>query len=160
MQYSYSYTSLIHLPILKPIHGECLEHCLWFLLRSKSCSVGIIENRLESSFCRIYGDKSSEIIDGLKKTPHVAVPLVLKRLKAKDEEWKEAQKQFNKIWREQNEKYYLKVTLFLALSSPCVLRYHVMFLSSAAFSFHIYRLTPATSPLTFEPNRDRFDSNG
>ena len=58
---------------------------------------------------RIYGDKSAEIIDGLKKTPHVAVPLVLKRLKAKDEEWKEAQKQFNKIWREQNEKYYLKV---------------------------------------------------
>jgi len=57
---------------------------------------------------RIYGDKSAEIIDGLKKTPHVAVPLVLKRLKAKDEEWKEAQKQFNKIWREQNEKYYLK----------------------------------------------------
>lgn len=58
---------------------------------------------------RIYGDKSAEIIDGLKKTPHIAVPLVLKRLKAKDEEWKEAQKQFNKIWREQNEKYYLKV---------------------------------------------------
>ena len=39
------------------------------------------------------------------------MPLVLKRLKAKDEEWKEAQKQFNKIWREQNEKYYLKVCL-------------------------------------------------
>lgn len=26
----------------------------------------------------------------------------------KDEEWREAQKGFNKIWREQNEKYYLK----------------------------------------------------
>ena len=30
------------------------------------------------------------------------------RLKAKQEEWYEAQKQFNKIWREQLEKYYLK----------------------------------------------------
>ena len=30
------------------------------------------------------------------------------RLKAKEEEWREAQRQFNKIWREQNEKYYLK----------------------------------------------------
>lgn len=30
------------------------------------------------------------------------------RLKMKDEEWREAQKGFNKIWREQNEKYYLK----------------------------------------------------
>ena len=30
------------------------------------------------------------------------------RLKAKEEEWREAQKNFNKVWREQNEKYYLK----------------------------------------------------
>lgn len=57
---------------------------------------------------RIYGDKSPDIIDGLKKNPVVAVPLVLRRLKAKEEEWREAQKNFNKIWRDQNEKYYLK----------------------------------------------------
>lgn len=38
----------------------------------------------------------------------MAVPLVLKRLKAKEEEWRESQRQFNKIWRDQNEKYYLK----------------------------------------------------
>ena len=38
----------------------------------------------------------------------VAVPLVLRRLKSKDEEWREVQKNFNKTWREQNEKYYLK----------------------------------------------------
>lgn len=30
------------------------------------------------------------------------------RLKAKEEEWRKAQKSYNKIWREQNEKYYLK----------------------------------------------------
>ena len=30
------------------------------------------------------------------------------RLKAKEEEWREAQRSFNRIWREQNEKYYLK----------------------------------------------------
>ena len=66
------------------------------------CSFFLLNNR-------IYGDKAPEIIDGLKKTPHVAVPLVLKRLKSKDEEWRDAQKQFNRIWREQNEKYYLKV---------------------------------------------------
>lgn len=57
---------------------------------------------------RIYGGKAPEIIEGLKKNPVIAVPLVLRRLKAKDEEWRDAQKQFNKIWREQNEKYYLK----------------------------------------------------
>ncbi|XP_076811562.1 paired amphipathic helix protein Sin3a-like isoform X2 [Clavelina lepadiformis] len=57
---------------------------------------------------RIYGDKAPDIIDGLKKNPAVAVPLVLKRLKMKDDEWRDAQHQFNKVWRNQNEKYYLK----------------------------------------------------
>ncbi|KAL3993300.1 U3 small nucleolar RNA-associated protein 6 [Sarotherodon galilaeus] len=57
---------------------------------------------------RIYGDKAQDIIEGLKKNPAVSVPIVLKRLKMKDEEWREAQRGFNKIWREQNEKYYLK----------------------------------------------------
>ena len=57
---------------------------------------------------RIYGDKAGDIVDGLKKNPAVAVPLVLRRLKAKEEEWREALKGFNKRWREENEKYYLK----------------------------------------------------
>ena len=47
-------------------------------------------------------------VHGLKRNPVVAVPLVLRRLKAKDTEWREVQKQFNKVWRDQNEKYYLK----------------------------------------------------
>lgn len=41
---------------------------------------------------RIYGDKGADIIDGLKRNPVVAVPVVLRRLKAKEEEWREAQK--------------------------------------------------------------------
>ncbi|ELT88117.1 hypothetical protein CAPTEDRAFT_177539 [Capitella teleta] len=57
---------------------------------------------------RIYGDKSQDIIDGLKKNPLVAVPLVLRRLKGKEDEWRDAQRSFNKVWREQNQKYYLK----------------------------------------------------
>lgn len=57
---------------------------------------------------RVYGDKAPDMIDGLKKSPQVAIPVVLRRLRAKDEEWREAQKGFNKAWRDQNEKYYLK----------------------------------------------------
>lgn len=41
---------------------------------------------------RIYGDKAVEIIMGLKKNPAVAVPIVLKRLKVKEEEWRDAQR--------------------------------------------------------------------
>lgn len=39
--------------------------------------------------------------------PH-AEPFLPRRLKAKEEEWREAQQGFNKIWREQYEKAYLK----------------------------------------------------
>ncbi len=53
---------------------------------------------------RIYGEKAHDIIDGMKKNPNLAVPVVLKRLKAKQEEWEEAQKAFNKTWRDQLEK--------------------------------------------------------
>ncbi|CAF4580200.1 unnamed protein product, partial [Rotaria magnacalcarata] len=49
---------------------------------------------------RIYGDRATEIIDGLKRNPRVAVPIVLKRLKAKDEEWREAKKNFERFWKE------------------------------------------------------------
>ncbi len=38
----------------------------------------------------------------------LTLPFLLTRLKTKEEEWREAQRGFNKIWREQNEKYYLK----------------------------------------------------
>lgn len=41
---------------------------------------------------RIYGDKAADVIQGLKKNPMVAVPVALKRLKTKEEEWREAQK--------------------------------------------------------------------
>lgn len=63
---------------------------------------------------RIYADKSKDFIEGLKQNPQVAVPLVLKRLKAKDEEWREAKKNLEKTWREQVEKNYLKSLDYLS----------------------------------------------
>lgn len=57
---------------------------------------------------RIYGEKARDFVDALKSNPVVAVPLVLKRLKAKDEEWREAKKTMEKVWREQIEKNYLR----------------------------------------------------
>lgn len=57
---------------------------------------------------RLYGDKAADIIEGLKRHPVIAIPIVLKRLKTKEEEWRESQRNFNKIWREQVERFYLK----------------------------------------------------
>jgi len=76
--------------------------------RLDDCLGGTSNTVHQRAIRRIYGDKSADIVEGLKRNPVVAVPLVLRRLRAKDEEWREVQKNFNKIWRDQNEKYYLK----------------------------------------------------
>uniref|UniRef100_A0A8C7SHZ3 Paired amphipathic helix protein Sin3b n=1 Tax=Oncorhynchus mykiss TaxID=8022 RepID=A0A8C7SHZ3_ONCMY len=76
--------------------------------RLDDCLGGTSEVIQRRAIYRIYGDKAPEIIEGLKRSPATAVPVVLKRLKAKEEEWREAQQGFNKIWREQYEKAYLK----------------------------------------------------
>ena len=76
--------------------------------RLDNCLGGTSEFLHIKAIKRIYGDKSKEFIEGIKRNPAVAVPLVLKRLKAKDEEWREAKKSFEKQWREQFEKNYLK----------------------------------------------------
>ncbi|CAF3182264.1 unnamed protein product [Rotaria socialis] len=65
---------------------------------------------------RIYGERASEIIDGLKRNPRVAVPIVLKRLKSKDEEWRESKKNFERFWKEQSEKYYLKSLDYMGIN--------------------------------------------
>ena len=83
---------------------------------------------------RIYGERAVDVVQGLKTNPSVAIPVVLKRyatcwltvvrkdtplpsvsslsfslrLKLKQEEWLDAQRSFNRVWREQLEKYYLK----------------------------------------------------
>lgn len=76
--------------------------------RLDDCLGGTSSSIHQRAIRRIYGDKASDVIEGLKKSPVMAVPVVLKRLKSKEEEWREAQKAFNNVWREQMDKYYLR----------------------------------------------------
>lgn len=58
---------------------------------------------------KVYGrDAGSEVIHALQECPSVAVPVVLTRLKAKDEEWRRAQREWNKTWREVDAKNFYK----------------------------------------------------
>ncbi|RCH92037.1 Transcriptional regulatory protein sin3 [Rhizopus stolonifer] len=58
---------------------------------------------------KIYGTtKGMEMMDLLHSNPAQAVPIVLKRLRQKDDEWKRAQREWNKIWREVEAKNYWK----------------------------------------------------
>lgn len=57
---------------------------------------------------RIYGDKADDIYEYLQKSPCASVPVVLKRLKAKDEEWRRVQRDWNRVWAEIHIKNYYK----------------------------------------------------
>lgn len=66
---------------------------------------------------KIYDkERGFEIIDALHEHPAIAVPVVLKRLKQKDEEWRRAQREWNKVWRELEQKVYFKSLDHLGLT--------------------------------------------
>jgi len=53
-------------------------------------------------------ERGEEVILALQNNPAVAVPVVLKRLKQKNEEWKKAKKEWSKVWRELHNKNFFK----------------------------------------------------
>lgn len=55
--------------------------------------------------CREHVHK---MLEGAQKNPTLVVPRLIERLRSKDNEWREAQAGFNRVWREQTEKYYGK----------------------------------------------------
>lgn len=58
---------------------------------------------------RIYGKENiNEVWQNLQECPAVAVPVVLARLKAKDEEWRRLQREFARTWREVDSKNFYK----------------------------------------------------
>ncbi|KAH7463202.1 Paired amphipathic helix protein Sin3a [Phytophthora ramorum] len=61
-----------------------------------------------NAITRIYGDSGAQILDLLRKYPAGAIPVILKRLKQKDEEWRRAREDLNRQWKEVNEKNYHK----------------------------------------------------
>ncbi|KAF5380136.1 hypothetical protein D9615_006181 [Tricholomella constricta] len=58
---------------------------------------------------KIYGREAGlDVIQAMQDTPTVAIPVVLQRLKNKEEEWKRAQREWNKVWREVDARNYTK----------------------------------------------------
>ncbi|KAK9370509.1 hypothetical protein V1509DRAFT_616003 [Lipomyces kononenkoae] len=53
-------------------------------------------------------ERGQEVIDAIHENPGVSVPIVLKRLKQKDEEWKRTQREWNKVWRETEARVFYK----------------------------------------------------
>mmetsp|Transcript_21997 Transcript_21997/g.42715 ORF Transcript_21997/g.42715 Transcript_21997/m.42715 type:complete len:1011 (+) Transcript_21997:60-3092(+) len=51
------------------------------------------------AIARVYGDHGYQIIDLLRKNPSVAIPIVLARLRQKDEEWRRVRVSMRDSWR-------------------------------------------------------------
>ncbi|KAI3467443.1 hypothetical protein Pfo_024106 [Paulownia fortunei] len=79
-------------------------------------------NKTDSSFCiedhltalnlrcieRLYGDHGLDVMDVLRKNAPLALPVILTRLKQKQEEWARCRADFNKVWAEIYAKNYHK----------------------------------------------------
>ncbi|KDO22464.1 hypothetical protein SPRG_22307 [Saprolegnia parasitica CBS 223.65] len=61
-----------------------------------------------NAITRIYGEAGHQILELLRKHPAGAIPVILKRLLQKDEEWRRARQDLNKQWKDVNEKNYHK----------------------------------------------------
>lgn len=58
---------------------------------------------------KIWGrEGGADVIQAMQEMPSQAIPVVLQRLKAKEDEWKRAQREWNKVWREVEARNYVK----------------------------------------------------
>ncbi|XAR71204.1 hypothetical protein NMG60_11028366 [Bertholletia excelsa] len=57
---------------------------------------------------RLYGDHGLDVMDMLRKNPSVALPVILTRLKQKQEEWTKCRFEFNKVWADIYAKNHYK----------------------------------------------------
>lgn len=59
---------------------------------------------------KVYGRDQAgmEVLQALQDCPAVAVPVILPRLKQKNEEWRRAQREWNRVWREVDARNFYK----------------------------------------------------
>ncbi|KAL6556145.1 suppressor of nup116-c lethal [Orobanche gracilis] len=57
---------------------------------------------------RLYGDHGLDVIDILRKNPVHSLPVILTRLKQKQEEWSKCRSDFNKVWADIYAKNHYK----------------------------------------------------
>ncbi|RXH79636.1 hypothetical protein DVH24_040783 [Malus domestica] len=81
-----------------PIRIE--EHFTGYILHFTALNLRCIE--------RLYGDHGLDVMDVLRKNAPLALPVILTRLKQKQEEWARCRSDFNKVWADIYAKNYHK----------------------------------------------------
>jgi paired amphipathic helix protein Sin3a len=57
---------------------------------------------------KIYGDRGNEVVNQMFSHPFSVLPVVMARLKQKDEEWRFTQREWEKVWQVQTKLMHLK----------------------------------------------------
>ncbi|KND91067.1 Transcriptional regulatory protein SIN3 [Tolypocladium ophioglossoides CBS 100239] len=57
---------------------------------------------------KIYGERGVDVVNDMFAHPFDVVPVLLARMKQKDEEWRFSQREWEKVWHAQTEQMYLK----------------------------------------------------
>ena len=80
---------------------------------------------------RLYGDHGLDVMDILRRTPAVGLPVILTRLEQKQDEWTKCRTDFNKVWADiyaknhykslDHRSFYFKQQDSKNLSSKCKL---------------------------------------
>lgn len=57
---------------------------------------------------KIYGERGIDVVNDMYSYPFEVVPVLLARMKQKDEEWRFSQREWEKVWHSQTENMHLK----------------------------------------------------
>lgn len=57
---------------------------------------------------KIYGDRGIDVVNDMYEHPFDVVPVLLARMKQKDEEWRFSQREWEKVWHSQTDNMHLK----------------------------------------------------
>ena len=68
-----------------------------FTLQLDKGALGVVHL---NSISRIYGEQGKEILELLRRNPRGAIPVILKRLKQKDLEWRKARQNLIQQWKD------------------------------------------------------------
>ncbi|KAF8574590.1 hypothetical protein K439DRAFT_1649744 [Ramaria rubella] len=97
--------------VLEPIHTKIMQlsDAERSTFKLKSNWNGQLKSIHQRLLKKIYGREAGlEVVQGLQDSPILAFPVVIQRLKQKEEEWKRAQREWNKVWREVDARNYWK----------------------------------------------------
>ncbi|EKG22077.1 Paired amphipathic helix [Macrophomina phaseolina MS6] len=94
-------------PIAQQLLNATAEERLQFQLPSNLG--GQSETIYKRVIYKIYNrERGNQVIQQLFDTPYQVIPVLLNRMKQKLEEWKAAQREWEKVWREQTQRIFWK----------------------------------------------------